>query len=70
MGQVKSSIPETQSSIDDVIDDVASKLAQKNLDLEDEKGNEKRNAQSVAKLQTALNHLKAAKAELEEYKKI
>lgn len=70
MGQVKSSIPETQEGIDKIIDDIASKIAQKELDLECEKGNEDRNMESVVTLKVALRHMKDAKEQLEKYKKI
>jgi predicted nucleic acid-binding Zn-ribbon protein len=70
MGAVKSSIPETQKGVDQIIDDIASKIAQKELDLEAEKGNENRNMESIVTLKIALQHMKNAKAQLESYKAI
>ena len=70
MGQVKSSIPKTQEGVDQIIDDIASKIAQKELDLESEKGQEDRNMESVITLKVALQHMQSAKDQLEKYKKI
>jgi uncharacterized protein YgfB (UPF0149 family) len=70
MGAVKSSVPKTQEGVDQIIDDIASKIAQKELDLEKEKGNEDRNMESVITLKLALQHLQSAKDQLEKYKKI
>ena len=70
MGAVKSSVPQTQSDIEDIIDDVAQKIAQKEKDLEEEKGSEDRNMESIITLKVAIQHLKAAKEQLEKYKGI
>lgn len=70
MGQVKSTVPKTQESIEDVMDDVAQKIAQKEKDLESEKGSETRNQESIITLKVAMDHLKAAKTQLEKYKSI
>lgn len=69
MGEVKSSIPQTQESIDNVIDDVVRKIAIKENDLEEEKGNEKKNEKSIVILKSALKLLHSAKKKLDEYKK-
>jgi uncharacterized protein YgfB (UPF0149 family) len=70
MGVVKSSIPKTQEGVDQIIDDIASKIAQKELDLDKEKGNEDRNMESIVTLKLALQNMKSAKEHLEKYKKI
>lgn len=70
MGQVKSTVPITQESIEDVMDDVAQKIAQKEKDLESEKGSEARNQESIITLKVAMDHLQAAKKQLEKYKSI
>jgi uncharacterized protein YgfB (UPF0149 family) len=70
MGAVKSSIPKTQEGVDGIIDDIASKIAQKELDLDKEKGNEDRNMESIVTLKVALGYMQSAKEQLEKYKKI
>jgi len=70
MGAVKSSIPKTQSDIDKVVDDLKDKIKVKKDDLKSEKGNELRNAKSIASLESALDDVKHAKQVLEGYKKI
>jgi len=70
MGAVKSSIPKTQENVDQILDDISSKIAQKELDLEKEKGQEDRNMESIVTLKLALQHMQSAKEQLEKYKKI
>ena len=70
MGQVKSSIPETQSDLENIIDDVVQKIALKEKDLEKETGNEERNLESIVTLKFALTLLQDAKKQLEKYKSI
>jgi len=70
MGQVKSTIPDTLENLNTVLDDVSQKIAQKEKDLTEEKGNEERNMQSVITLKLALEGLKAASRKLEEYRTI
>lgn len=70
MGQVKSSIPDTIANVEIIMNDLTTKIAQKEKDLEDEKGNEVRNMKSIMTLKMALENLKRVSKDLEDYKQI